>query len=85
MNKSVTVIKPTKTLVKDNGVVSFKKKKVAAYARVSTDFEDQINSYKVQCDEYTNVIQNNPEYSFVGVFGISSEFLAPKQKSAPNS
>lgn len=74
MNKSVTVIRPTKTLVNDNGVVNFKKKKVAAYARVSTDLEDQINSYKVQCDEYTNVIRNNPEYFFVGVFadqGIS--------------
>jgi site-specific DNA recombinase len=44
------------------------KKKVAAYARVSTDYEDQINSYRVQCEEYTKVIKSNPDYIFVGIY-----------------
>ena len=32
------------------------KRKVAAYARVSTDHEDQQNSYEAQCDYYTTYI-----------------------------
>lgn len=33
------------------------RRKVAAYARVSTDHEDQLNSYEAQCDYYTTYIQ----------------------------
>ena len=35
------------------------RRKVAAYARVSTDHEDQLNSYEAQCDYYTTYIQAN--------------------------
>lgn len=50
------------------------KRKVAAYARVSTDHEDQQNSYEAQCDYYTTYIQGNNEWEFVGIYadeGIS--------------
>ena len=50
------------------------KRKVAAYARVSTDHEDQQNSYEAQCDYYTTYIQGNDEWEFAGVYsdeGIS--------------
>lgn len=68
MNKVVQVIKPIRTTVSDDGSVIIKKKKVAAYARVSTDYEDQINSYNVQCEEYMNIITSNPDYEYAGVF-----------------
>ena len=44
------------------------KRKVAAYARVSTDHEDQQNSYEAQCDYYTTYIQGNDEWEFAGVY-----------------
>lgn len=50
------------------------KRKVAAYARVSTDHDDQLNSYEAQCDYYSNYIQGNDEWEFAGIYadeGIS--------------
>ena len=50
------------------------KRKVAAYARVSTSHDDQLNSYEAQCDYYTNYIQRHTEWEFVGIYadeGIS--------------
>ncbi len=44
------------------------KLKVAAYARVSTDEAEQLNSYKTQCDYYTSYIQGKPEWEFVGLY-----------------
>ncbi len=50
------------------------KKKVAAYARVSTETEEQANSYQAQVDYYTKLIQTNTAWDFVEVYtdeGIS--------------
>jgi site-specific DNA recombinase len=50
------------------------KRKVAAYARVSTDHEDQLNSYEAQRDYYTNYIKGNDDWEFAGIYsdeGIS--------------
>ena len=55
-----------------------KRKRVAAYARVSTDNEDQIHSFKAQIDEYTSKITSNPNWEFVGMYsdeGISGTSL----------
>ncbi len=45
-----------------------KRTKVAAYCRVSTDDEDQLNSYRVQKDYYTRYIANNEKWEFVDVY-----------------
>ena len=48
--------------------------RVAAYCRVSTDTEEQINSYEAQKAYYTQLIEENPEWEMAGVFadeGIS--------------
>ena len=48
--------------------------RVAAYCRVSTDSEEQLNSYEAQKAYYTSLIQENPEWEMVSVFadeGIS--------------
>ena len=68
MNKVVHVLRPIQGKVEGDSISLNPKKKVAAYARVSTDYEDQINSYKVQCEEYSRVIQLNPDYIFVGIY-----------------
>ena len=44
------------------------KKKVAAYARVSTDDEMQLTSYVAQVDYYTTLIQKNEEWEFIKVY-----------------
>jgi len=51
-----------------------RKKRVAAYARVSTDSDEQLSSYEAQVDFYTRHISSNPEWEFVFVYtdeGIS--------------
>lgn len=42
--------------------------KVAAYARVSTDSEDQLESYKAQVAHYSEAIAKNPHWRFVEVY-----------------
>lgn len=62
----VRIIEPT--------VQAESKKRVCAYARVSTDHEKQGESLENQISYYERVISSNPEYEFVGVFadrGIS--------------
>lgn len=47
---------------------STRKRRVAAYARVSTDNEDQATSYEAQVDYYTNYIKNRSDWEFVKVY-----------------
>ncbi len=42
--------------------------KVAAYVRVSSDSEDQENSFITQYDYYTDMISKNPQYKFVDIY-----------------
>lgn len=42
--------------------------RVAAYARVSTDSEDQANSFMTQLDYYKSMITNNPNMTFVDMY-----------------
>lgn len=53
---------------------TMQKRRVAAYARVSTDSDEQLSSYEAQVDFYTRHIKSNPEWEFVDVYtdeGIS--------------
>ena len=50
------------------------KRRVAGYARVSTENEDQLTSYDAQVDYYTNYIKNRDDWEFVDIYtdeGIS--------------
>lgn len=44
------------------------KLRVAAYCRVSTDEDDQIKSYNSMIKYYTDLIQKNDEWEFVGIY-----------------
>lgn len=51
------------------------KRRVAAYARVSTDSDEQLTSYEAQVDYYTKFIQSREDWEFVTVYtdeGISA-------------
>lgn len=45
-----------------------KKRKVAAYARVSTEKDEQQTSYEAQVDYYTNYINGRDDWEFVSVY-----------------
>ena len=45
-----------------------KKRRTAAYARVSTDSEEQLTSYTAQVDYYTNYIKGRDDWEFVSVY-----------------
>lgn len=44
------------------------KLRVAAYARVSSDSDDQLNSFAAQVEYYTNYIQSKDEWEFAGLY-----------------
>jgi DNA invertase Pin-like site-specific DNA recombinase len=59
-----------------------RKRRVAAYARVSTEMEEQANSYEAQVDYYTNYIKSREDWVFAGIFtdeGISGTSTAHRE------
>ncbi len=61
-----------------NEKLEVRKLKVCAYARVSTDLEEQANSYQTQISEFTKTIEANDEWEFVKMYsdeGISGTYL----------
>ena len=68
MAKSVTSIPATLSRFTAAPINSTKKRRVAAYARVSTDNEEQLTSYEAQVDYYTNYIQGRDDWEFAGVY-----------------
>ncbi len=75
MVKTVTVIPQRKKLYSVSVEQKQQRRRVAAYARVSTDSEEQLTSYEAQVDYYTKFIQKNENWEFVKVYtdeGISA-------------
>ena len=67
---------------KTSRVAYGKKIKVAAYCRVSTDSEDQMNSYRAQMEYYTKHISENPDWEFVDVYadeGITGTLVKKRE------
>ena len=77
LDRRVRVIPATKT----QGAIHSThdgKKRVAAYCRVSTDSEEQLNSYEAQKTYYTQKIQDSPDWEMAGIYadeGISGTSL----------
>ena len=72
--RKITVIPQTRNVFSAAPISSVSKRKVAGYARVSTDSDEQFTSYEAQVEYYTNYIKSNPRWEFVGVYtdeGIS--------------
>lgn len=74
-NKKVTTIPATISKFNLAPINEVKKRRVAGYARVSTDSEEQQSSYEAQVDYYTNYIKSRDDWEFVQVYtdeGISA-------------
>lgn len=69
MARAVTVIPPSiNTRFSPFAVQTPIRRRVAAYARVSTDSDEQFTSYEAQVDYYTKYIQERADWEFVSVF-----------------
>ena len=64
----VTMIPATVNPLTHLPKASVQKRRVAGYARVSTDSDEQFTSYEAQVDYYTRYIQSKPEWDFVRVY-----------------
>jgi len=74
-NRNVTTIPATISRFTSAPINEQRKRRTAAYARVSTDNEDQATSYEAQIDYYTNYIKNRDDWEFVDIYtddGISA-------------
>ena len=60
MNRTITKIEALQELPK--------RTRVAAYARVSSGKEAMLNSLAAQVNYYKQLIQNNSDWEFVGVY-----------------
>ena len=66
--KRVTVLEPISSQVVYDNTTEAPKLKVAAYARVSTEQDEQQSSYEAQVNYYNQYIRNNPAWEFVGIY-----------------
>lgn len=74
--RTVTKIEPTMPQMP-------KRKRVAAYARVSVDSEQLLHSLSAQVSYYSNLIQKNPNWEYAGVYadeGISGTGTAKRKE-----
>ena len=55
-----------------------KKLRVAAYARVSSDSADQLNSFATQVAYYTDFIQSKDEWEFAGLYADAAVIIGLK-------
>ena len=78
-SRKVTII-PAAPKRMEPGRASHQKLRVAAYCRVSTDSEEQINSYKNQLAYYTEKINSKTEWKFAGIYADDTAILGLKSE-----
>ena len=66
--QEVEVIKAKNVLARQARGKAIERLRVAAYCRVSTDSEDQLNSYKSQVQYYTDMIKKNKEWVLADIY-----------------
>lgn len=82
MAQNITVIPARRTVGTQRSAGVKQKTRVAAYCRVSTEYEEQESSYEVQVQHYTNYIESNPDWELVEVYaddGISATNTAKRE------
>ena len=68
MTKKITIIPSIPVESNNKATTNRFKRKVAAYARVSTDFDEQKTSFDAQLHHYENQIKNRSDWEFAGVY-----------------
>lgn len=83
MENNIEVIKANRTRSDRKRGRKIDRRRVAAYCRVSTDTEDQLNSYKSQVEYYTSLIKEKSEWAFAGIYadeGITGTQVAKREE-----
>ena len=83
VQRRVRVIPATRPANRPNAPRRNGKQRVAAYCRVSTDSEEQLNSYTAQKNYYTQKIEENPDWEMAGVFadeGLSGTSMKKRRE-----
>ena len=83
LQRRVRIIPATRPTNRPNAPRRGGKQRVAAYCRVSTDSEEQLNSYAAQKEYYTEKIDENPEWEMAGVFadrGLSGTSMKKRRE-----
>ena len=68
MARTITAIPATRRLHTGTPLTETSVRKVAGYARVSTDHEDQVTSYQAQVDYYTRYITGHSGWELAGIY-----------------
>ncbi len=79
--KNVTIMPADPVLIQRD--IRKKRLRVAPYCRVSTDSDEQLNSYEAQIEYYTAKIQDNPEWTMVRMYadeGISGTSMKKRKE-----
>lgn len=80
--QNITVIPARRTVGTQKSNENVQKMRVAAYCRVSTEYEEQESSYEMQVQHYTSYIQANPDWELAEVYaddGISATNTAKRE------
>ena len=89
LERRVRVIPATRTTGRAN--ITGEKKRVAAYCRVSTDSEEQLNSYEAQKSYYLQKIEETLDWEMAGLYadegisGTSRRSYRKKRRSSERS
>jgi len=68
MASSITCIPATRNVFTAIPMTSITKRRVAAYARVSTDSDEQFTSYEAQIDYYTKLIRQREDWTYISIY-----------------
>lgn len=79
MAKKITKIPATLNRFNLEPVVAIRKRRVAGYARVSTDRDEQATSYEAQMAYYKAYIENREDWEFVGMYSDATVIIGLKQ------
>lgn len=80
--KAITFIPATVSRFTSTPLDEIRKRRVASYARVSTDKEEQLTSYAAQVDYYTKYINSYDDWEFVSCCtdeGLSATSTAKRE------
>ena len=71
VSPNVTIIPASRKIAENR---QYRQLRVAAYCRVSTEQEEQQNSYQVQISYYTDLINRNKDWSLAGIFADANHY-----------
>lgn len=75
-NKPKVIVIPAAP--KNTGTAEQRQLRVAAYCRVSTKEEDQLNSYEAQKNYYTDKIMENKSWTMADIFADAAVIIGLK-------